>query len=335
MNDVLLTDRLSPLPVVVLYLTDRCNSRCGTCDYWRHGETDISPAEVQRLIPDLQRLGTHTVALSGGEPLQHPFWREIASTLHEAGMKLWLMTSGISLLKQADQATALFEAITVSIDAPDRETYRAIRGVDAFDRVCAGIRAAVARGATVCLRCTVQKGNFLQLPGIVSLAVSLGVRQISFLAVDAHTNGAFGRHNGFDRNLGLQSDDLQKLSGILESMERDFPREFQTQFIAETPQKLRRLHQYFTAMHGTMAYPEVRCNAPEFSAVVEAGGNVRPCFFIQGPKEANIANGLAHVLSSPEFAALKRDIRDRRRPECGKCVCTKWWSEKDGLGEAL
>jgi radical SAM protein with 4Fe4S-binding SPASM domain len=327
--------RLSSLPVFILYLTDRCNSRCGSCDYWRHGKTDIGLEDVQRLIPDLFRMGTRTVVISGGEPLQHPCWREIASSLREAGLKLWLITSGISLLNKVDEAATLFETITVSLDGADRETYRAIRGVDAFHRVCAGIRAAVAQGATVSIRCTIQRANYHQFPRVVSLAVLLGVRQISFLAVDVHTQDAFGRVGAFDRNLGLQPDDLPRFSEILDTLERDFSREFQTGFIAETPQKLRRLHQYFAAAGGAVAYPAVRCNAPEFSAVIEANGDIRPCYFIPGPQEANVKNGLAHALNTQNFVTLRQDIRERRRPECEKCVCSKWWNQNDGLSGAL
>ena len=152
--------------------------------------------EVRRLIPQLLRMGTDTVLISGGEPLQHGSWAEMAAALREAGFKLWLLTAGMSLLKQADEAARLFETITVSLDGADRETYRAIRGVDSFRQVCEGVRAVVARGVAVSLRCTVQKRNYLQLPAIVSLAVSLGVKQLSFLAVDAHTNDAFGRGSG-------------------------------------------------------------------------------------------------------------------------------------------
>lgn len=328
LKDACPTGRLASLPFFILYLTDRCSSRCGSCDYWRHGKTDIGLEDVLRLIPELRRMGTDTVAISGGEPLQNPSWVEIASALRQAGFKLWLLTSGISLLKQVDEAAALFDTITVSLDAADRATYRAIRGVDSFQHVCAGVRAAVARGAAVCLRCTVQKGNFLQLPGIVSLANSLGVKQLSFFAVDAHTHDAFGRADGFDRNLGLQPEDLQQLAGVLDTMERDFPLEFQTKFIAETPQKLRRLYQYFAAANGAGAYPAVKCNAPEFSAVIEANGNIRPCYFISGPAEANAKNGLEQSLNSPDFVALRQDIRERRRPECEKCVCSKWWGER-------
>lgn len=320
---------LSALPLFILYLTDRCSSRCGSCDYWRHGKTDIGMDEVRRLIPQLLRMGTDTVLISGGEPLQHGSWAEMATALREAGFKLWLLTSGMSLLKQADEAARLFETITVSLDGADRETYRAIRGVDCFRQVCEGVRAVVARGAAVSLRCTVQKRNYLQLPGIVSLAVSLDVKQLSFLAVDAHTNDAFGRGNGFDQNLGLQPEDLPGLSGILDTLERDFAPEFQNKFIAETPQKLRRLVQYFAATNAVDAYPAVKCNAPEFSAVIEANGNVRPCYFIPGPPGANVKNGLEETLNSPDFVALRQDIRERKRPECDKCVCSKWRGERE------
>ena len=32
------------LSLVTLYLTERCNSRCVTCDYWKHGRRDVTLA---------------------------------------------------------------------------------------------------------------------------------------------------------------------------------------------------------------------------------------------------------------------------------------------------
>ena len=57
------------LPLVTFYLTERCNSRCITCDYWRHGRKDATLESVARVLPDLRRLGTRVALLSGGEPL--------------------------------------------------------------------------------------------------------------------------------------------------------------------------------------------------------------------------------------------------------------------------
>ena len=44
---------------------------------------------------------------------------------------------------------------------------------------------------------------------------------------------------------------------------------FRRRFIAESPRRLRALHAYFVAVAGAGEFPAVRCNAPEFSAVVD------------------------------------------------------------------
>ena len=73
------------------------------------------------------------------------------------------------------------------------------------------------------------------------------------------------------------------LDALLDALERDHAADFATRFIAESPAKLRRIRDYFAALLGLGAFPAVRCNAPEFSAVVGADGRVAPCFFIASP----------------------------------------------------
>jgi hypothetical protein len=75
----------------------------------------------------------------------------------------------------------------------------------------------------------------------------------------------------------------------------------------------------------------VRCNAPEFSAVVGATGRVQPCFFISGPLDARLSDtgaqpggDLGSVLNSGGMSALRTAIRDGRRAECKTCVCSMW-----------
>ena len=48
---------LERLPLVTLHLSERCNSRCATCDYWRHGRADMDLTAVARLVPSLARRG--------------------------------------------------------------------------------------------------------------------------------------------------------------------------------------------------------------------------------------------------------------------------------------
>jgi Fe-coproporphyrin III synthase len=316
--------QIGRLPLLTLYLSDRCNSRCVSCDYWRHGRDDMNLSMVRRLLPSLAQLGTRLVLLSGGEPLLNPEWVAIAETLRASGLELWLLTSGLSLVKHAARVAALFHRITVSLDGTDASTYAAIRGLDAFDNVCAGIRAVAAHGKPAGVRVTLQRANFRQFPAFVDLSKRLQAQSVSFLAVDVANPHAFGRVDDFTTDLALRPDDLPVFEAILNAAERDFSDEFRTGFIAENPDKLRRVLQYFKALHGEASYPKVRCNAPEFSAVIGATGSVQPCFFIPGPKDARITDSFARTINRASLTALRADIRAGKRVECKTCTCSLW-----------
>ncbi len=315
---------LRHLPLATLYLSERCNSRCRTCDYWRHGRADLDLQAVARLLPSLRRLGTQTVVLSGGEPLLNRQWTGIAALLQGEGLEVWLLTSGLSLAKHAQRAASLFRTITVSLDGTDPATYAAIRGVDAFDPVCKGIRAAADTGVRVTVRVTLQRANFRQLAGFVDLTRELGARQVSFLAVDVANPHAFARRDGFEADLALRPEELGELEARIRALEREHREALERGFVAESPRKLRRILQYFTAVCGLGPYPPVHCNAPEFSAVVDAQGRVSPCFFIAGPREASAHHGLDQALNRTDMIELRAAIRAGSRPECRTCVCSMW-----------
>ena len=312
------------LPLVTLYLTERCNSRCVSCDYWRHGGRDIDIDTVKQLLPGLDELGTQAVLISGGEPLMHPRWAEIAGLLRGHGRRLWLLTAGLALAKQAAEVARLFERVTVSLDGSNAASYAAIRGRDAFEVVCAGIRAVVRAGAQVSLRVTVQRGNAGELPALVKLAHELGVMQLSFLAADVAHAEAFGRHGAPHDGVALEAQDLPVLSRALDTLAREHAQDFASGFIAESPAKLRRIEAHYRARLGLGDPPPVRCNAPEFSAVVEADGGLRPCFFVAGASRLG-EEGLAHALNAQPQRRLRATIAAGRRPECRHCVCSKWF----------
>ena len=111
---------------------------------------------------------------------------------------------------------------------------------------------------------------------------------------------------------------------LLTKLEREHSADFRNAFIAESPAKLRRIRDYFAALCGQREFPPVRCNAPEFSAVVNVDGRVAPCFFIPAPADAPRAPHLSEALDSEPMRALRAAIRAGERPECAKCVCSMW-----------
>jgi MoaA/NifB/PqqE/SkfB family radical SAM enzyme len=324
LNELPGSPRLQSLPLVTLYLTERCNSRCVTCDYWRTGRADVTLESVRALLPSLARLQTQAVLISGGEPLLNPQWSEIAEVLRAQGLSVWLLTSGLSLAKHARRVANVFHAVTVSLDGTNPATYAAIRGLNAFDKVCAGIRATAGAGMVVNLRVTLQRANYRELPEFVNFARQLGVRQVSFLAVDVGNPHAFGRVDDAVPDVSLSPADLPVLDALLSELERTHADDFRSGFIAESPSKLRRILQYFAAIHGQASFPPVRCNAPEFSAVVDAKNRVQPCFFIPAPFDSTVRDDLEGVLNSEAMLQLRADIREQRRPECARCVCSMW-----------
>jgi MoaA/NifB/PqqE/SkfB family radical SAM enzyme len=97
--------------------------------------------------------------------------------------------------------------------------------------------------------------------------------------------------------------------------------DFRTGFIAESPDKLRRLPRYFAALTGLGEYPETVCNAPWVSTVIEANGDVRPCFF-HAPMGNIHQQPLGAILNAPASIEFRRNLDVRQNAVCKACVCT-------------
>ena len=332
----LLGDKIHTLPLVVLYLTDGCNSRCVTCDIWRNPRRNMSRAVVEQVASAAEELQMRWVLLSGGEAMQHPHWPQIAQRLRAAGLHVMLLTNGLLLRKQlADVLTSVDEVI-VSLDGGTAATYEAIRGVDAFDLVLEGIQLVRAGGIPVTTRTTVQQANYHEIPKIIEVACAADVNSISFLTVDVSSEIAFGPRFVADPALALADagpisvhqpptstlshDDLPRLASVLAEVEQRFAAEFASGRIAESPAKLRRMLTYFSAVLGEGDFPRPRCNAPHFSTVIEVDGRLRPCYFL--PEYGRLKGGsLAEALNIDTAQALRQAYRSGQRAECERCVC--------------
>ncbi len=331
-------DRLHSLPLVVLYLTDGCNSRCVTCDIWRNPRRNMSPELIEDLAAAFPSLGVRWVLLSGGEAMQHPQWPQIARRLRDEGVYVMLLTNGLLLRRQAGEVLASVDEVIVSLDAGTPETYAAIRGVDAFSLVVEGIRAVREGGLPVITRTTVQRANYRELPQIIEVARAADVNRISFLPVDVSSQEAFGPRFAADPDLKLVANgpgapvehgpqataltvaDLQAFAEVLDVIERTCAADFASGRMAETPQKLRRMLLYFGAVLGRNAFQPPRCNAPHTSVVIEVDGRLRPCYFLPvwGRLEGR---PLSEAINDTGAQALRKAYRQGRREECERCVC--------------
>ena len=140
-------------------VTDRCNLRCTYCMPREVFGTDfpflerdelLTFEEIARLVRVMVGLGVEKVRLTGGEPLLRRDLPELVGML--AGIEglrdLALTTNAVLLPRYADElAAAGLDRVTVSLDALDDATHRAVADADVpVASVLAGIDAALAAG---------------------------------------------------------------------------------------------------------------------------------------------------------------------------------------------
>jgi len=317
------------LPILILYPHSRCNCRCLMCDIWKEKRVfELTPGEVSRWREEWRALGVERVVLSGGEALMHSDPFALCRLLREAGTGITLISSGLLLARHAAKIAEYVDDLIVSLDGP-RDIHDEIRNVPrAFDRLATGVQAVRAAGpaGTISARCTVQRRNAGRLRETVAAARDLALDRISFLAVDVSSE-AFNRPAGVGatprETLALAPEELPLLETELDALGREFAAEFDSGFIAESPEKLRRrLLGYFTAVAGEGPFPTNVCNAPWVSTVVEADGTVRPCFFHAPVGNLREGGSLAAVLNSPRATAFRQTLDVATNPTCVRCVCT-------------
>jgi MoaA/NifB/PqqE/SkfB family radical SAM enzyme len=320
-------DHITQLPILILNVHSHCNCRCVMCDIWkREAKEQIHVENLERHRISLRRLAIRQVVLTGGEPLLHNDLAALCTFFHDLGIRITLLTTGLLLLKRDSQVAALFDDVIISLDGP-RETHDSIRRVNgAFDLIRKGVAVVRRNNSSLPITCrtTVQKANHRQLRETVTVAKTWGLNSISFLAADL-TSEAFNRPLIWPtekRNqIGLTLDETIALEVEIEQMIHDFAIDIDRKFIAESPEKLRRISRRFREHLGQLSPHAPLCNAPWVSAVVEIDGAVRPCFFHNSI--GNITHStLEEVVNGDRAREFRASLDVRTNATCKRCVCS-------------
>ena len=321
---------LDSLPVLVLNPHSRCNCRCKMCDIWQNTDAqELTVEDLGRQLESIERLQVRWVVLSGGEPLMHSSLWSLVDLLRERQIRITLLSSGLLLGRYAASIVKCVDDVIISLDGP-AQVHDSIRGVPgAFEITAAGIAAILERdaGFTIAARCTVQRANFRHLRDTVDAARQLRLNSVSFLAADLDS-AAFARPNGWPiarkAAIALEPGDIADLETEIEAL---ISRDECGGFVAESPAKLRRITRHFRAALGEISAEAPICNAPWKSAVVEADGTVRPCFFQRPIGHLKSGRPLQQILNDPEAVAFRESLDVATNELCKKCVCSLNWRE--------
>jgi Fe-coproporphyrin III synthase len=315
------------MPVVVLSPHNQCNCRCVMCDIWKIRDAkEITPALLATQLESFRKLGVKWVVLSGGEPQRNPQVCTLARMLRDLGIQVTLLTAGTLLSAEAELLAAVIDDVIVSLDGP-AAVHNRIRGISrGFELLANGVRdlRRFRPGLAIRARCTVQRENHASLRATVQTAKDLGLNSISFLAVDAFSD-AFNHPQGWAQPIAnsvtLDNQQVEALEKEMEDLILEYASDLKSGFVVETPEKLRRLVRQFRVYLGQAQPVAPRCNAPWVSAVVDAEGDVRPCFF--HPAFGNIHDhSLDEIVNSPQALQFRSELNIAENPICRRCVCS-------------
>lgn len=124
-----------------LYITFRCNARCGYCNVWQDpvfaGQPELDADGLRRCIDQLRALGVTYLDVTGGEPALH---RELSVAVEHAtqlGMAVEVTTNAIRFSHDMDAVVPHVSTLNISLDTLSAERYHAIRGTDTLARTVA------------------------------------------------------------------------------------------------------------------------------------------------------------------------------------------------------
>jgi MoaA/NifB/PqqE/SkfB family radical SAM enzyme len=321
------TSIISALPIVILMPHSACNCRCVMCDIWKDNKNlkQLTEQDLTGLLGALKKFGTQQVLMSGGEALLNVNFFRLCEILKQHKIKVTLLTTGLTIKKNANQILELVDDLIVSLDG-DEALHDAIRNIpNAFSKLKEGVEyiKSINPNYRITARTVIHRLNFRNWEAIINEAKLMGIDQVSFLPADVSSH-AFNRQMAWEEpkqhEILISERELPELQDVITRIINN-EGNFKTRFIAESKEKIRDIYQYYAAFYGLNPFPFKKCNAPWVSTVIEADGNVRPCFFhdvIGNIRDASLET----ILNSESAVNFRRSLDMSKNAACVKCVCS-------------
>jgi len=302
------------LPIILLWVTDRCNLRCRMCgDQWRADQQTmrqtLSLTEIEAVVQAAVRLKTMIISVTGGEPLLHPDIYAILDLVRDAGISAHMCTNGTLLSEErvARLTQTSLKSVSISIDSSVPEQHDHLRGRGgAFQETVAGIarlRAAMP-DLRININCTISKVNVGAIVDLISLVKDLGCDKISFAPI--HTNLQH-KHKPKDQFDGMifQPGELGALETALDRVSSHANkigiRTSSRPFLRGIPRSYIEPMRWHT------------CYAGYASCAISPWGEVSPC--VDMDSALNIRSApLDEIWRSVEFQALRAKVDSCRNP---------------------
>ena len=288
---------------VVMKLTENCNAKCVTCDFWRtNRKPSLSTERAKQLLTEINELGIRQISFSGGEPLL----RKDLFTLLDHCEQNWfdiaiLATNGLLVNHYADAINdSLISHVFVSLDGIGKNN-DVVRGIDGYyDRVINNLR--LLSGKKIMIRSLLTKGLVNDVEGLIDYCEENGYKyHVSLLDSDMY---------------GFSSNEVKRSVGQL------MPSKEETRAVFDILKR--------RGCIGSMAWQSAidyasskdfdfeHCMLAYRSAYITENGDVRSGCYVNEPIGNILESPLGDVLNSNAHHEAAKWMYEK---QCNSCTC--------------
>ncbi|MCM8798263.1 MAG: radical SAM protein [Candidatus Omnitrophica bacterium] len=178
MKSINFKDLKSPL-FIAWQINSVCNLECLHCceEAGQSIPGEMNREEIFNFLKQVVNLHIPYVALSGGEPLLHPYFFSICEFLRKDNISLKVETNGefIDEEKAKKIAQLRFRSVQVSLDGATAYSHERLRLRGNWNKVVSSLRILIKEGVNTEIVFVPTKFNIGEIGQLIDLAYSLGV----------------------------------------------------------------------------------------------------------------------------------------------------------------
>ncbi|OUD15654.1 radical SAM/SPASM domain-containing protein [Thioflexithrix psekupsensis] len=159
-------------------IISKCNLKCKHCFVDKTDNVYPSTEEALNIVKYLYSAGVFNVTLSGGEPLLHPGFSKIYTSLKDVGMRVTVFTNAVAL---SEETFKLFErlppvGIEVSLYGVDEKTFFSLTSKkNVFDKLLRKLER-LTKISRVLLKAPIMTENISYVDKFIQICDELNVR---------------------------------------------------------------------------------------------------------------------------------------------------------------
>lgn len=159
-------------------ITDGCSHGCSWCygAFYQHNN-QMSFDDFDKLTDKLIALGIKQITISGGEPMEHPKFKEIVELGADKGFVIHVATHG-EHINESNYDIFINSVDQVQFNYQGSKHHDNVHKVESYDKQVAGMRALHTLGVDTVAHTTIGRYNLNNVEEIFNEADEIGVKRI-------------------------------------------------------------------------------------------------------------------------------------------------------------